>query len=539
MWKFTNIGADWRGPTALAILVVCLALALACAIIGIDFGTHWDEDRLTYALTTSVRSGVLLPGWYNYPSLPYDLLLGLAIPDIASHVPGITQQLARAEEVPGALAAAAETFGQPEFLLRARVFFAIITLGTAVWAFLIVRALGRPILEAALAAAIFLSTWELGYHARWVAPDGIMMHFATLSLLLMIVAARSQKRNLMWLHGAAIALGLAVGSKYPAGIMLLPLAYAAFSIVKARNPEARLWPLLGKTAVVLVSCGAVLSLAFVFTTPAALIAPWTFVRDVHWEIWHYGRADHHGNTVSPGLEHGALILGYLGLELFSPWALLALVIAAFAIAGAVDLIRKDRNVAIYLLLVTVIYVLYFSTQKVMFVRNLMLVFPVLAILAARGISWALQAVPRANLRYAAAGVVTLAVAANFGWQLSAAVTIAGHPEQHLGTDTKAYLLAHSGEKFLLSDSVRTSLGPDIPQNVVTSAADAKWLIITSTDETDFDTWNHGNHPGTYTIVAGGASVNWDYYPAWLGRKFHIMVSIPQARSMGLSEAGAG
>ncbi|HEX2990305.1 MAG TPA: hypothetical protein VHO49_06480, partial [Anaerolineales bacterium] len=40
--------------------------------IGMDF-SHWDENKLFRSLRDSIPDGTLLPGWYNYPSMIYDL----------------------------------------------------------------------------------------------------------------------------------------------------------------------------------------------------------------------------------------------------------------------------------------------------------------------------------------------------------------------------------------------------------------------------------------------------------------------------------
>ena len=59
--------------------------ALYIGVIGIisaDFGHHWDEKRIVKAVEKSAQTGVLLPRWYNYPSLSYDISLITAVPGI-------------------------------------------------------------------------------------------------------------------------------------------------------------------------------------------------------------------------------------------------------------------------------------------------------------------------------------------------------------------------------------------------------------------------------------------------------------------------
>lgn len=525
---------DWRAAFAVAILAISLVVAMICVIVGIDFGEHWDENRLTDSVMSSIRTGLLLPGWYNYPSASYDLLMMLVLPDIIVHSPGaVLEQLQLPESAPEGMPALAEAIRNSDFLLRGRVLFGLITVSTAVWCFAIARLLGRPVLEAALAAALLLGSWELGYHARWVAPDGPLMFAGAMAMFLMIGALVWEKRKLLWLHAAAAAVGLAIGSKYPGGILVLPLMFTAFTLVRRRDAEASLAAVIGRTALLGLSCGAVAVVAFVVTTPAAVLSPWSFVEDVFREIWHYARAGHHGNSIQPGLQHGGAILEYLALEVFSPWEGIAVLLAGAAVAGAVAYARADRALAIVLLMMPVVYLVYFSTQKVMFVRNLMFVFPVLAILSARGVSWGLSAIRQEGVRMAAAGVVALAVGANFAWQLGAAATVHPRDEAAFAAETAAYLNAHGGEKFLLLDGIGETLGGERPANVVTDAAQAQAVIIRKLSHPDNATWTNANRRGTYRHVAGPAVVNWDYYPVLMQSEHYLAVSVEQARSMGL------
>jgi hypothetical protein len=59
-----------------------------------------------------------------------------------------------------------------------------------------------------------------------------------------------------------------------------------------------------------------------------------------------------------------------------------LVFGLFSVGAAV-LIREDMRVAPLLIALPVIYVLYFSNQRVMIARNLLFVMPFLAVLAGR------------------------------------------------------------------------------------------------------------------------------------------------------------
>src|SRR5215204_607903 len=51
-------------------------------IIGINFRSHWDEHKLFKSIRNSIPVGKVLPGWYNYPSMIYDLTVLSAAPEI-------------------------------------------------------------------------------------------------------------------------------------------------------------------------------------------------------------------------------------------------------------------------------------------------------------------------------------------------------------------------------------------------------------------------------------------------------------------------
>ena len=73
--------------------------------------------------------------------------------------------------------------------------------------------------EAALASLLLLSSWEIACHARWVAPDGLMMSAAAFAILLMARSLNAPNPK-WWLRAAAVAVGICTAAKYPGGILL-------------------------------------------------------------------------------------------------------------------------------------------------------------------------------------------------------------------------------------------------------------------------------------------------------------------------------
>ena len=68
---------------SIVLLLVSLAIFIWTGIRGVDYGVHWDEAGWQIEpVKTMVKTGILLPPRYIYPSFNCWLNLGAAIPDI-------------------------------------------------------------------------------------------------------------------------------------------------------------------------------------------------------------------------------------------------------------------------------------------------------------------------------------------------------------------------------------------------------------------------------------------------------------------------
>jgi hypothetical protein len=70
------IGAARLLPALLPLFVV-----IHTGRIGIELGQHWDEHLQLRMVARTVKSGVLLPGIYNYPTVSYWLTLSTIVPN--------------------------------------------------------------------------------------------------------------------------------------------------------------------------------------------------------------------------------------------------------------------------------------------------------------------------------------------------------------------------------------------------------------------------------------------------------------------------
>lgn len=509
----TPIPADsipkWRGDRPLAGLAVLVVAFLVVALTGVDFGHHWDEPYLMQSVATSAETGRLLPLTYNYPSGAYWLAVIASLPDWGD---------------PSALTGDAA-------LIRVRVaFIGLYALGL-VLTFMLTATLTERRWVALLAATLLAGSWEYGYHARWVAPEGVVIVTALTTVYLSVQALKTERRA--WLYAAAIAGGFTVGSKYNAGLFALTVPLSAGWLI-FRDGAGR------KGFRFLRLCGvlALIGLAsFLLTTPGVLLDTAQFLDNVREEITHYSQMGHHNHTVTPGFEHLGLNLLYLGAVTFSPAsALLAWIVAlisAFGLiltaAGKIPRVRPALASVVWVL--PLVYLLYMSLQRVMIVRNLMILLPFMAIFAALGVhavvTWRRQA------GYAAAGMLGIIALSGLAWGFNAAQTVAERgslPDD--AADVRAYIADHPDTTFCVS----SALSADFSANTF-GAPNLRYFervdyVIYASEEV-YSLGVQANRPDLYRVF-GAREVNWDYYPDWAGDPRYVMIDGDQMAERGVA-----
>jgi 4-amino-4-deoxy-L-arabinose transferase-like glycosyltransferase len=497
-----------------------LVMLVATGLWGIDFGYHWDEVFHHNGVARSIDRRLPLPGWYIYPQVSYWLNLVATLPDFlaarASH--GV------------AFAAAVKTlvYGHGHEL-RVRAIFLGVSSLSVVWVYLAARAWGRRWTEALIAASLLGLSFQVGYHLRWIAPDGIVMQFGALTLLAVSLAQAEPSRRAWRLLGG-VAAGLACGTKYPGGMLLVPVLIASAGAASAREAPARVAGRLLETA-------AVFALAFVVSTPGALFDREIFFSHLHY-ISGYYQGSHYGHTVARGGEHLQRNLRYLALSLFSHYRVVAAAFSLFVLPGAVLLWRESRFRALLFLSFPVPYLLFMSAQRVMVVRNLLVLTPFLALLSARGIAWLLErrlpVAARAALALALGGAMLL----DGAWLIRAADTVHHRRDsRRFALEVADYLAAHPATRFFVSPRVAAALASvaAVRPNATTdaSAGAEMALFYAYRDEgMDNNAWP-ANTPGLATRTFGPQEIDFDYYPSWLGNDRILLMPFAQAKRLGV------
>jgi hypothetical protein len=199
---------------------------------------------------------------------------------------------------------------------------------------------------AGVAAAVLVAlTPTLIETSRFIFIETIMAALALWSLERMLAW---REHGGAWRLGSAVALaGLALGAKYPAVVLVVPLAWVLWERRGARG--LALWPAL--VAVVLA--------VFLLTTPYALLDSVTFRRDITF-VRNLTLTGYFGNSGTPGFAYlvrdlmrdagpagiglllVSLILGLAGLRRAAPAVTVWLYLLGFALPVAVARVEAAR-----------------------------------------------------------------------------------------------------------------------------------------------------------------------------------------------------
>lgn len=335
-----------RTTLALAgVLLGAAALRLWGIRSGLPFSYNADEERHFVPIAVRFFEEGLNPGYFLNPPGFTELLFAV----YAAWFGGADAVVRALERDPG------------ELWLVARV--VVVALGVAaVWllhlagARLFDRRIG--LLAAALGAVAFLPV----FYGHFALNDVPALAPVTLALVATALVLRGAGWRAAALGG--VAVGLAAGTKYTAGIALLPLLTA---LLVARPQGARTAGLLA------VALGAALA-GFLIANPYALLDLDAFRDGIALQRDYTGE----GELAKLGLTQDNGIVYYLWTVTWGVgW------IPAFAaLGGAVLLLVRDRRLALVLLPAPLLFLLFMGTQERYFGRWLLPVLPIVMVLAA-------------------------------------------------------------------------------------------------------------------------------------------------------------
>ena len=519
------------GPVLLPLVVL-----IGTGLRGLDFGVHWDEKGYQIApVETMVKTGILLPQYYGYPSFDYWVNLAGLIPDMLEAWPekgNVREKVVKATEK------VLDATGSYQYLMRLRAIYVVGTALAVLWVYVLVLHWRQSWVQAFLAASFLAFSWEVAYHSRWVATDGMLMQFGALTFLFTVFSWIRRDRHI-WIKPAAIAAGLAFGTKFPGGLLLVPVFIGAYlTCDKMQTPVISYF----------IKLAVIFACTYLITTPATVLHPTRFLAGVLYELMGHYSLGHAGHTVSAGLEHGWRMLTYLSLVIFSPFAPIAFLLFALAVVGGYALLKESPKTATLVLSFPILYLIYFSTQRAMIVRNLLVVVPFLAILAAIGTSTIWKHLKptyrersfgclQLNLPQAGLAIVILtSLLMNASWLVYAAETIRDRKTDRFIREAASYVMANKNQRFFLSPLAELKLtqGGSIRfPNVTDDWTKADHLILyVSEGMTRWQDWPANKRLLTKTWF-GPYEVNFNIYPNWWGDDRIIVMSVERAKEIGI------
>jgi hypothetical protein len=243
---------------------------------------------------------------------------------------------------------------------------------------------------------------------------------------------------------AGVAAGFAVGFKYTAGLVLVPLFVAA----AVRFWRDRETPLLGRNDLRnLILTGVAAAVAFAITTPFFFVKPISALYQLKQQAEAAGESAKLGQSQEGGFSYylKSLTWGF-------GWAAIAA-----AIAGGIIEIRRNRWRGALLVLFPIVLFLYMGSQTRYFGRWLLPMYPVLALLAAVALVQLASLIKR---RPVVQGLVLAALAAGV---MTQSVIADIRTSEILGKeDTRQITRDWLETNF--PDEIRIVIEPGVPEN---------------------------------------------------------------------------
>ena len=522
---------------ACAIVTALTANFLWCAFTTLDYGLHSDESRTIDAVRATLRTGTLLPGWYNYPSLIYLVSVATAIGYVANAF-GVAEIEATVRTMSAVGSDGVENLqNQIDAVLAGHGFqqalrgvFAALTATCGFMFLFAARAAGASWISSSFAAAIALTSFQVFYHSRWVGADGLVLVATAVAVGAALRALRrddevSDKQDVFcWAHVSAAAAGVATSAKYTAGVlMLLPLIV----VWRASRPgRFRL-----SVAVLGVFAGV-----YLLITPGTIVDPVRFVRHALFEISRYKQFGAGGAySVEAGSEFLIRILDFVTFRISSQSSTVSVFVIAAALFGAFYAIVKDRLAAWVLLPVPLAYTLYLASNQTLYVRNLLIVLPFIGVLAALGVD-VVSRHPRVPLGRTVIPALSLAIL-GFGLPYLAAAR-SSFEESTAPTwpsAIAAYIEARPRTTFVLSKELN-ALTSNKHTQLAGSPSDAPpesvylYMLHEHQDRyVDPALRSIVNRRNIYEIVTGPRDIDLDYYPSGYGVKRVVAVNMETAK----------
>lgn len=523
----------WLERAAVAALI---GYFVAVGFAGIDFGSHWDEPYQVAGLKDCVSSLTWFPKMQVYNGVYFIFGVPFLLVKAARFLPAIVAEVANNSNHPvnlaglpsvqQAQAALTSYLDSTDYLFGVRRAFVCVTSLAILWVYLAVRTLRpRPRACALCAAAFVALSWEVGYHARFIAVDDVVMQFIALELYAFCRCWRASDpiRAGRWAALTAAAAAAAWAGKTPALLAVLPAAALVFR--PGLGGRERRW-------IAVKMLGVYGATAFVLS-PWAFIDPLRYLGDMAFARHAYNDAGVLDAQYVPSwFEHLGRATLWLAAAVPSPIVLGAVALSVVALVGWSSRIGSEPRIAIWTVFVA-LYLALMSLNRTLIVRNYMLAVPFVAAMVGLGVGWLLQA-PRARwqsrLARGAVAVVVATLCFNAGWGVRAAASIQKETAESVLERFRRDREGSEG-RFRLSPGLAAKLGGAWTARmqcraVAAAQADPSSRVYLLYGEHQWNRWVN-NRLGGLDDFYGPLDANHDWYVTFPGR-------LPWDRIAGLS-----
>ena len=352
----------------LALVILCVAAFALCfqhVKESLPYPSLNDELHIAPAAAEMLKTGDFHPGRLRYPALPkYVAALAMAVGFIQAAAKG---EIRSVEEI-GSVSF--PYYNHPRIVGAARLAFALLSvLALAATGWLAWLLVGRPgaLLMAPLVLLVsdnyFMMSW------RYLNVDIVGTAFVAAGIAATVHATKAPHSLLRVAVVPAACVGLAAASKYTHALLLVPVVLAVLLFAPAQRR-------LSAIAAAVLTAGFV----FVVANPFSVLDLPSFLNDLAYEAHHYA-SGHPGHDPDKGWTK----LAFYSRTVAADFGIVALIAGALGLGVA---IRSDWRRAAIVASLPLALLGLLSAQRVEFARNMLPVFPLLAVFVAVGIHFA-------------------------------------------------------------------------------------------------------------------------------------------------------
>jgi hypothetical protein len=524
------------GKYALAVVFLLFLIPVVTGFIGVDYGKHWDEFYVSQGLENSVRNLTFIPSTYFYSGMYFNMgylalggdfteLMGTSFSEVRKS-PQFVFKLSDHPRIMEAQKKLQRKLWSTEFKLRLRRMYVVFSALSVFVLYFAIRGWRSGYLEPLAGAGLMALSWDVGYHARHIAVDNMMMVFGALVLLCIIRYAKEdqQKSRLRWIVLGSIAAGMAAGSKIVGMLLVVPVL---ISVIVFRG-ECSMKAALARMALVpLVAFGTL----FV-VSPGLLLDPVRVINSYALGSSHYGEGfgTWYSYYARPYLGQVPLIFRYFVESVFSPYRTVSMVFGIFSLVGLTAMYREDRKFFLVFLSFPVIYLAIFAGMKLMIVRNFLVVLPFFAVAVSRGVGETYRRFGGLRYtRYVMVGFLLCWAVLNTAFMFNAAASVRPYSSGEMIDRFSKYLKKNPERAYYLSPGIVSEMikagHGDLTLKATANAGKSKdALCALFLAEYPAERWQ-ANRSGFFEHVIGSHEVNFDYYPTWVGHNYSVRIYV--------------